>query len=62
MMAIDLATEAAIRQLYFVQRCRLDVIGDVLQLPRSTIRRVLVLSGGAPLQPSRGPFRKESDS
>jgi len=55
-------TEAAIRRLYFINRCRLDTIGAVLQLPRSTIRRALVMPGGVPPQPQTGPFRQERDA
>lgn len=62
MMTIDHATQAAICQFYFVQRCRLDTISDVLQLPRSTVRRALVLPGGVSPIPTTGPYRKKSDS
>lgn len=55
-------TRAAIHRLYFVERRRLDVIAAELQLRRLTVRRALVLDGGAARMPAPGPYHKESDS
>ena len=53
---------AVIHRLYFVERRRLDAIAAALRLGRSTIRRALVIDGGAARPRARGPYHKESDS
>ena len=53
---------AVIHRLYFVERRRLDVIAAALRLCPSTVRRALVIDGGAARAPARGPYHKESDS
>jgi len=55
-------TRAAIRRLYFTERWRLAEIAAELRLHPMTVRRALVLPGGARPQPQPGPYRKESDS
>ena len=55
-------THAAIHRLYFVERRRLDVIAAELRLHPLTVRRALVIDGGAARRPTPAPTTKESDS
>ena len=50
---------AAIHRLYFVERCRVDVIAAELRLHPVTVRRALVIDGGAAHIPAHGPYYKE---
>ncbi len=54
-------TRAEIRRLYFVERQRLGAIAAELRLHPMTVRRALVLPGGARSQPTAGPYRKETN-
>ena len=50
---------AAIHRLYFGERRRLDVIAAELRLRPLTVRRTLVIDGGATCMPASGPYHKE---
>jgi len=62
MSTLEEETRAAIHRLYFVERRRLDVIAAELRLRPLTVRRTLVIDGGAARMPASGPHHKESDS
>jgi len=62
MSALRDESRAVIHRLYFVEHRRLDAIAAALRLPRSTVRRALVLDGGTLRMPASGPYHKESDS
>jgi hypothetical protein len=62
MSPLEEETRAVIQRLYFVERCRLDVIAAELRLRPVTVRRALVIDGGAARRPARGPYYKENDS
>jgi len=55
-------TRAWIRHLYFVEHLALDVIAKELRLSRRTVRRALVVPGGARRRREPGPHTKENDS
>jgi len=57
-------TRALVRVLYFVEHLSLDVIAKELRLRPRTVRRALVLPGGARRRPgsSPTPHRKENDA
>jgi hypothetical protein len=62
MSPLEEETRAAIHRLYFVERRRLDVIAAELRLRPVTVRRALVIDGGAACRPAHGPYHKENDS
>jgi DNA-binding transcriptional regulator LsrR (DeoR family) len=49
-----------IRHLYFVQRVPPVAIAEEMRLSLRTVRRALVIRGGADRTPPAGPYRKES--
>jgi hypothetical protein len=59
MSPLEEETRAAIHRLYFVERRRLDAIAAELRLRPVTVRRTLVLNGGAVHIPAHGPYHKE---
>ena len=61
MSPLNAEDRAAIHRLYFIERRRLDAIADELRLCRSTVRRALVIDGGAARRPAPGPYHR-SDS
>jgi hypothetical protein len=56
MSLLEEGLRAEISHLYFVERCRVDVIAAELRLPLVTVRRALVIDGGAA---PHGPYYKE---
>jgi hypothetical protein len=56
MSLLEEQLRAEISRLYFVERCRVDVIAVELRLPLVTVRRALVIDGGAA---PHGPYYKE---
>jgi hypothetical protein len=59
MLPLKDETCAEIRRLYFVERCRLDMIAAELRLCRVVVRRALVIDGDAARRPASGPYHKE---
>ncbi len=55
-------TRALIRHLYFVEQVTVDDIAAELRLRRRTVRRSLVLRGGAGRRRVRSPARPEAHS
>ena len=58
MSPLEEETRAAIHRLYFVERRRLDAIAAELRLRLVTVRRTLVLDGGAVDMPAHGPYTR----
>ena len=61
MAALTEHARAAIRRSYFAGRWPIEAIAAVLQLAPRTVRRALVMRGGARSQPPAGPYRQESE-
>jgi len=59
MSRLEEEIRAAIHRLYFVERRRLDAIAAELRLRPVTVRRTLVLDGGAACMTAHGPCHKE---
>jgi hypothetical protein len=55
------STRALIRHLYFVEQIGLDEIATELRLRRRTVRRALVLPGGATRRRRPEPPRQETE-
>jgi hypothetical protein len=55
MPSLEDEIRAAIHRLYFVERCRLDVIAAELRLRPATVRRALVIEGGAAPHTTQAP-------
>lgn len=51
-----------IRRLFFTERLSIEEIAERLGFSVRTVRRAVVIDGGASRQPQHGPFHKESDS
>jgi len=60
MAPVKAETRLRIRHLYFVQRVPPVVIAEELRVSLRTVRRALVIRGGANGNPPAGPYRKES--
>ena len=55
-------TRLAIRHLYFVNQISIVEIAETLGVTVRTVRRALVIAGGASPERRTGPYGKETDS